>query len=675
MLIALGTGMSGLDAVFRRIKSATTYDAFALAHLSRIPEAATALEKGRARFLAESMAVQWADSTRISNLELQMRYTKARDNLIAAQAMLNTPFLFNFDPDSPLINQELNVALTDQELRSAAYRQARELFNTIIEDIKATYDLEEFMNTTIDSEIILAATENYGYNHAIVYLTATPWGGLAIAALATDPTSRKSSRFASLYLPELTYKLESDLVIRPLDEKIGSHFIGGFGLALKGDRNDLLLRDWHGSTFRDRSASLNRMCVASQKKSTLNDVIQEVLNIEEFTYLGSQLMKLFDQPMDEIKSDELALLQKTLHHTLLRRELKLCLNKLADIALSPLVIWLRKEGAKSFTLIPCGWLAIFPLLAADITPGQTSGDILTASIAPSARSLLSDAQDVLKRSGVYALGDPRPTTSALEWGEAEAHTLAKIARNMHLPVEVKVHEQATKDWLIEVLSKGQLVAISCHGTFNLYEPLQSALVLAQEQVLTLDEMLRYQANLRGIKLLILSACETAFIDLNNLDEVRSLATAMLQAGVRAVLASLWSVDDKATYLLMVRFAQEWLPNMENEPAAAALARAQHWLRTVTHRELQSWHAIDFPTPTIEEKRLAGSLVPSHNPWEVETKRLRDAIDLVTRGERDDRYNDITAEHYVQVIALRQGNPDTRPYEDPIYWAGFQIIGW
>ncbi len=41
MLIALGTGMSGLDAVFRRIKSATTYDAFALAHLSRIPEAAT----------------------------------------------------------------------------------------------------------------------------------------------------------------------------------------------------------------------------------------------------------------------------------------------------------------------------------------------------------------------------------------------------------------------------------------------------------------------------------------------------------------------------------------------------------------------------------------------------------------------------------------------------------
>ncbi len=101
-------------------------------------------------------------------------------------------------------------------------------------------------------------------------------------------------------------------------------------------------------------------------------------------------MKLFDQPMDEIKSDELALLQKTLHHTLLRCELKLCLNKLADIALSPLVIWLRKEGANTATLIPCGWLAIFPLLAADITPGQTSGDILTASIAPSARSLLSD---------------------------------------------------------------------------------------------------------------------------------------------------------------------------------------------------------------------------------------------------------------------------------------------
>jgi CHAT domain-containing protein len=57
------------------------------------------------------------------------------------------------------------------------------------------------------------------------------------------------------------------------------------------------------------------------------------------------------------------------------------------------------------------------------------------------------------------------------------------------------------------------------------------------------------------------------------NEMRSLAAGMIQAGARAVLAALWSVDDQSTYLLMVRFAREWLPRMEQEPPTAALARA------------------------------------------------------------------------------------------------------
>lgn len=73
--------------------------------------------------------------------------------------------------------------------------------------------------------------------------------------------------------------------------------------------------------------------------------------------------------------------------------------------------------------------------------------------------------------------------------------------------------------------------------------------------------------------------------------MRSLAAGMLQAGAEAVLAALWPVDDRATYLLITRFAQEWLPRMETEPPAAALARAQKWLRSVTNRELQVWQAV------------------------------------------------------------------------------------
>lgn len=95
-------------------------------------------------------------------------------------------------------------------------------------------------------------------------------------------------------------------------------------------------------------------------------------------------------------------------------------------------------------------------------------------------------------------------------------------------------------------------------------------------------MLNREANLSGLRLFILSACQTAILDLHGArDEVRSLAVGALQAGAQAVLAALWPVDDEATYLLMVRFAQEWLPRIGQEPPAAALARAQYWLRTVT----------------------------------------------------------------------------------------------
>ena len=159
------------------------------------------------------------------------------------------------------------------------------------------------------------------------------------------------------------------------------------------------------------------------------------------------------------------------------------------------------------------------------------------------------------------------------------------------------------------------------------------------------------------------------------DEVRSLAVGMLQAGARAVLASLWSVDDKATYLLMVRFAQEWFPTMDQEPPAAALAQAQRWLRTITNRELQMWRATNILTPTIEERREAGSETPERDPWLEKERELGGPAKLVAVRGRGNRYDSIDAESLIHVVARRQNDPDACAFADPIYWAGFQITGW
>ena len=64
-------------------------------------------------------------------------------------------------------------------------------------------------------------------------------------------------------------------------------------------------------------------------------------------------------------------------------------------------------------------------------------------------------------------------------------------------------------------------------------------------------------------------------------EFVGLTQALYGAGARAVVASLWEVDDEATALLMRRFYQNWTGRGSKHPrlgAAAALAEARRWLR-------------------------------------------------------------------------------------------------
>lgn len=115
-----------------------------------------------------------------------------------------------------------------------------------------------------------------------------------------------------------------------------------------------------------------------------------------------------------------------------------------------------------------------------------------------------------------------------------------------------------------------------------------------------DMLNNKKVDVRGLRLLALPAYQTSVAEMQGgeANEVKSLAAVVQQAGIEAVLATLWPVDDSATYFLKVRFAQEWFPRMESESSAAALGHAQHWLRKVTNRQLQSWEA-DALLPTIQ----------------------------------------------------------------------------
>ena len=124
----------------------------------------------------------------------------------------------------------------------------------------------------------------------------------------------------------------------------------------------------------------------------------------------------------------------------------------------------RARNQTSLTLIPCGWLATFPLTAVPLADGCIVGETIATSVAPSGRSLLQgdDAYKV-KRSGAYAIGDPRPTPQVLPWGEAEALTFARSAQMLKIDGggQFKIQEYATYQWFSQALRQGSVVDASC----------------------------------------------------------------------------------------------------------------------------------------------------------------------------------------------------------------------
>jgi CHAT domain-containing protein len=103
--------------------------------------------------------------------------------------------------------------------------------------------------------------------------------------------------------------------------------------------------------------------------------------------------------------------------------------------------------------------------------------------------------------------------------------------------------------------KPNILHIATHGEFVAASPKTSYLVLGDGTPYPMSEI-QYLDDLQNVHLVVLSACETALggSDGNGL-EVAGIASYFLSsnAKAKAVLASLWKVNDPATSILMSQF--------------------------------------------------------------------------------------------------------------------------
>src|SRR5258706_76152 len=281
LLVALGAGAAGRDAVLKEGRAAAIHDGFALTRLGKIEEAAVAIERGRASGLAQAVQFNMADPERISNPERRIRYRTTHQAFSAAQALLQASH-----PTEPDENSQRQIMLE----RTATYREAR----------------------VADSECIR----------------------------------------------------------------------GGCDCAQRGNVLEFL-QAWPGRTLRECAGALHAACLAGAHTGKIDGAAQLVFALPP-------LAPLIDQPFPALSEENSSLLASTLNHAVLRRELQHCQSVLNRTLLQPLIRWLHEAGVCSLTLVPCGRLAAFPLAGTLLPDGQTLGEILPTSVAPSARALLHD---------------------------------------------------------------------------------------------------------------------------------------------------------------------------------------------------------------------------------------------------------------------------------------------
>lgn len=97
----------------------------------------------------------------------------------------------------------------------------------------------------------------------------------------------------------------------------------------------------------------------------------------------------------------------------------------------------------------------------------------------------------------------------------------------------------------------RVLHIACHGSASNNNPLENHLVLADDERWYAADI---RARDRGPRLVVLSACETATVAGLHADEGLGLASAFIAAGTPGVVASLWSVGDRAASVFITESA-------------------------------------------------------------------------------------------------------------------------
>jgi len=257
------------------------------------------------------------------------------------------------------------------------------------------------------------------------------------------------------------------------------------------------------------------------------------------------------------------------------------------------------EPKTNLVLIPDKWLHYVPFAA--LSDARTSRFLVQdheLSYVPSTALLLESLARRSERgisrqaSRVLAIGNPKFDAGVfplanLPASEREARETAAVYQNG----STLIGPEATDVSLEAIAPTLDVLHFAGHAVVRTDAPQMSHLVLApeggSEGAVFSSEIARW--HLGRMKLVVLSGCGTSSGRISATEGASSLARAFFAAGVPAVIASLWAIDDEKTADFFVAFHRRLAAG---EPAATALRNTQ--LEWIAHTESAStWAAFQF----------------------------------------------------------------------------------
>lgn len=255
------------------------------------------------------------------------------------------------------------------------------------------------------------------------------------------------------------------------------------------------------------------------------------------------------------------------------------LRQPGDIPLGADELWdnWRAQGKDRILAWPHGALHYLPL------PLCRTGD-----------RMIADDWTVTTIAGLEALtpaaGPVRPrrtavlasTDGGVPYGLPAEPALEEHARKVAGAVrtEAVTGPAATRDRLLAELSTADVVHIAVHGTLDQDAPWLHCLYLTPDRdddgrVFAYDFL---EADLRGVRLVTLAACESALGRFDRADNVRGIPSALITAGAQAVVGCLWPVRPEPATYFYHHMHQRIAHGTDPEPAfrqAQLATRARH----------------------------------------------------------------------------------------------------